>query len=144
MVEKGPLPPGVRSLTPGPCREAAPGCQQSHTGTPQGSPPGARRVPPSVWSAPERGVGRGDSGQGGAMSREIPQVVRAVVGLAATVLDDALHLPRALPSLDRKSTRLNSSHANISYAVFCLKKNNSTKQPLLCPHQQPALFASPH
>src|SRR5438445_7350113 len=32
---------------------------------------------------------------------------------------------------DRKSTRLNSSHANISYAVFCLKKkkkkNNNTK-----------------
>src|SRR3712207_7416299 len=27
--------------------------------------------------------------------------------------------------LDRKSTRLNSSHANISYAVFCLKKNNN-------------------
>src|SRR3712207_7419308 len=30
------------------------------------------------------------------------------------------------PSQDRKSTRLNSSHANISYAVFCLKKNNET------------------
>src|SRR3712207_7872019 len=29
------------------------------------------------------------------------------------------------PSLDRKSTRLNSSHANISYAVFCLKKKSS-------------------
>src|SRR3712207_7849396 len=29
----------------------------------------------------------------------------------------------APPSKDRKSTRLNSSHANISYAVFCLKKN---------------------
>src|SRR3712207_7198397 len=28
-------------------------------------------------------------------------------------------------SLDRKSTRLNSSHANISYAVFCLKKKQS-------------------
>src|SRR3712207_6906877 len=28
--------------------------------------------------------------------------------------------------LDRKSTRLNSSHANISYAVFCLKKKNNT------------------
>src|SRR3712207_8851093 len=27
-------------------------------------------------------------------------------------------------AVDRKSTRLNSSHANISYAVFCLKKNN--------------------
>src|SRR3712207_6884341 len=26
---------------------------------------------------------------------------------------------------DRKSTRLNSSHANITYAVFCLKKNNT-------------------
>src|SRR5438445_2174375 len=30
-----------------------------------------------------------------------------------------------LPHRDRKSTRLNSSHANISYAVFCLKKKNS-------------------
>src|SRR3712207_7883051 len=29
--------------------------------------------------------------------------------------------------LDRKSTRLNSSHANISYAVFCLKKKKETK-----------------
>src|SRR5258707_8525618 len=29
-------------------------------------------------------------------------------------------------SVDRKSTRLNSSHANISYAVFCLKKKNET------------------
>src|SRR3712207_7663273 len=28
------------------------------------------------------------------------------------------------PGQDRKSTRLNSSHANISYAVFCLKKKN--------------------
>src|SRR3712207_7095986 len=30
---------------------------------------------------------------------------------------------QAADGLDRKSTRLNSSHANISYAVFCLKKN---------------------
>src|SRR3712207_7697272 len=30
--------------------------------------------------------------------------------------------------LDRKSTRLNSSHANISYAVFCLKKKNIDPQ----------------
>src|SRR5947209_14092239 len=29
---------------------------------------------------------------------------------------------------DRKSTRLNSSHANISYAVFCLKKKKKTKK----------------
>src|SRR3712207_7296522 len=30
---------------------------------------------------------------------------------------------------DRKSTRLNSSHANISYAVFCLKKKKKKKTP---------------
>src|SRR5688572_31006387 len=30
------------------------------------------------------------------------------------------------PGLDRKSTRLNSSHSQISYAVFCLKKQKTT------------------
>src|SRR3712207_7058371 len=39
-----------------------------------------------------------------------------VVWLADVALEDGV------PGLDRKSTRLNSSHANISYAVFCLKK----------------------
>src|SRR3712207_7037826 len=34
---------------------------------------------------------------------------------------------------DRKSTRLNSSHANISYAVFCLKKKTSHPQPIYLP-----------
>src|SRR3712207_8373266 len=34
-----------------------------------------------------------------------------------------------LPTRDRKSTRLNSSHANISYAVFCLKKKQNSNQP---------------
>src|SRR3712207_8554301 len=46
--------------------------------------------------------------------------------LAAGVLDGVGHLEDACvdppQDLDRKSTRLNSSHANISYAVFCLKK----------------------
>src|SRR3712207_6851731 len=37
---------------------------------------------------------------------------------------------------DRKSTRLNSSHANISYAVFCLKKKKNTNTPLLVCQQQ--------
>src|SRR3712207_7376794 len=44
------------------------------------------------------------------------------------------HVPDAEPRAhfpghsgrDRKSTRLNSSHANISYAVFCLKKKNKS------------------
>src|SRR5258707_9680814 len=37
---------------------------------------------------------------------------------------------------DRKSTRLNSSHANISYAVFCLKKKKKTQKKLPHPLQQ--------
>src|SRR3712207_7028597 len=39
----------------------------------------------------------------------------------------------ALQQRDRKSTRLNSSHANISYAVFCLKKKTGTdlRRPFL-------------
>src|SRR3712207_7812313 len=46
---------------------------------------------------------------------------------AATRLHTSAGLRRGLGSpalwgIDRKSTRLNSSHANISYAVFCLKK----------------------
>src|SRR3712207_7575618 len=41
------------------------------------------------------------------------------------VISDVMlaELDRNVQLLDRKSTRLNSSHANISYAVFCLKKN---------------------
>src|SRR3712207_8447553 len=35
---------------------------------------------------------------------------------------------RDLVTADRKSTRLNSSHANISYAVFCLKKKKNYSQ----------------
>src|SRR3712207_7143982 len=34
----------------------------------------------------------------------------------------------AQPQIDRKSTRLNSSHANISYAVFCLKKKKKQEK----------------
>src|SRR3712207_9436709 len=47
-------------------------------------------------------------------------------------LRSAVAGPRAsavlLAGLDRKSTRLNSSHANISYAGFCLKKKKSTSR----------------
>src|SRR5947209_17230657 len=46
-----------------------------------------------------------------------------ICGLGVCVpgsLDIAARRPLLIPTLDRKSTRLNSSHANISYAVFCL------------------------
>src|SRR3712207_8811674 len=45
------------------------------------------------------------------------------------VLSLALNLPPARYPTDRKSTRLNSSHANISYAVFCLKKKKRSTFP---------------
>src|SRR3712207_7166350 len=41
---------------------------------------------------------------------------------------------RRLLQTDRKSTRLNSSHANISYAVFCLKKKTNTVTPVVRLH----------
>src|SRR5690348_18169015 len=44
---------------------------------------------------------------------------------------DATGLP-AYPKVDRKSTRLNSSHPSISYAVFCLKKKNMCRVHLHC------------
>src|SRR2546427_4361095 len=40
---------------------------------------------------------------------------------------------RARPHPDRKSTRLNSSHSQISYAVFCLKKKNNKPDTLIPP-----------
>src|SRR5436309_4414735 len=42
---------------------------------------------------------------------------------------DLFATAHAIENLDRKSTRLNSSHVKISYAVFCLKKKN--KEPIL-------------
>src|SRR5699024_3453536 len=47
-------------------------------------------------------------------------VLRAKVEIER--LDQAVYGVLAAPSEDRKSTRLNSSHVSISYAVFCLKK----------------------
>src|SRR2546429_1142388 len=44
-------------------------------------------------------------------------------------------LPRSRPcpaAQDRKSTRLNSSHGYISYAVFCLKKKNKQRKIYVC------------
>src|SRR5687768_17783144 len=50
----------------------------------------------------------------------LDQVIDAVSGCCRRVLQD--RVMRVV--LDRKSTRLNSSHGYISYAVFCLKKKN--------------------
>src|SRR5947207_8184501 len=50
---------------------------------------------------------------------------------AAERAGDPLH-PETNPQQDRKSTRLNSSHTVISYAVFCLKKKKKSKTKKNC------------
>src|SRR3712207_7690923 len=50
------------------------------------------------------------------------RVGRAAVGVLPREADELF------ADADRKSTRLNSSHANISYAVFCLKKKQHVKK----------------
>src|SRR3712207_6947374 len=52
----------------------------------------------------------------------VPVVLRDVGGLDYAEIATTLGVPVGTVKRDRKSTRLNSSHANISYAVFCLKK----------------------
>src|SRR3712207_8085254 len=63
-----------------------------------------------VRRGPARGVRRS------AVHREVAGLLD---GLHRLVTGDEVEV-------DRKSTRLNSSHANISYAVFCLKKKKTT------------------
>src|SRR3712207_7912545 len=52
-------------------------------------------------------------------------ILRLMLAVVAVYLLTVVGVLLAGGILDRKSTRLNSSHANISYAVFCLKKKNS-------------------
>src|SRR3712207_8702786 len=66
-------------------------------------------------------------GAGGGESK-VPGSRDATLAAGPSPLDERRTRPAGPPEdEDRKSTRLNSSHANISYAVFCLKKKN-TKQ----------------
>src|SRR3712207_271127 len=80
----------------------------------------------------------GDNHRGrGALPAAVRAVWRSLPSAGATTIGEDLPLSadggtsgprwsrRWILSRDRKSTRLNSSHANISYAVFCLKKNNT-------------------
>src|SRR3712207_7361407 len=80
----------------------------------------SRRRPPGRAPAVDRGVYE---------LIERPAVRQGVGGLEPERRGDELHahgaVGRGARDRDRKSTRLNSSHANISYAVFCLKKQNS-------------------
>src|SRR5258708_20516491 len=61
----------------------------------------------------------------------------AVPGTRAPILAKAVSC--VVEGIDRKSTRLNSSHQIISYAVFCLKKKKKSKlprnEPRVCNHR---------
>src|SRR3712207_7140641 len=61
-------------------------------------------------------------GKGASLARMTAEGLPVPPGfvIPSYVLEDSL-------DTDRKSTRLNSSHANISYAVFCLKKKTQTR-----------------
>src|SRR3712207_8043765 len=58
----------------------------------------------------------------GAQLESEPQEYAYIPGYYAVFFYDPDGLKLEIVHVDRKSTRLNSSHANISYAVFCLKK----------------------
>src|SRR3712207_8747702 len=61
---------------------------------------------------------------GGHVIHELHPVGGPGVGLLGAYVRQGARRVGLLGRRDRKSTRLNSSHANISYAVFCLKKKN--------------------
>src|SRR3712207_8073521 len=80
-----------------------------------------------------RSEGVGRAGEAGPLRRRVPElhVLRVFVGEGGAggnplgVFLGGGEVPEEERQADRKSTRLNSSHANISYAVFCLKKKNT-------------------
>src|SRR2546430_8392039 len=68
------------------------------------------------------------------------------VEVAATIESQLQTLERRnrLTAVDRKSTRLNSSHSQISYAVFCLKKKNLSVISLLKANDTTTIYPSAH
>src|SRR3712207_7843579 len=77
---------------------------------------------------------RGVSESAGNMDRAAADYIGMLATVMnAVVLQDALEKTGVHTRVDRKSTRLNSSHANISYAVFCLKKKKTSKPKTIRP-----------
>src|SRR5947207_7355932 len=84
--------------------------------------------PPSYTLFPYTTLFR--SGEPGRCHSFPKRAIAPVRGIDVLAVRETLHEDRELPEQDRKSTRLNSSHTVISYAVFCLKKkSNQDMQP---------------
>src|SRR5690242_21346505 len=93
------------------------------------------------------GDGRGHVGAGLGKADEVPEAIKKGVEdakkhlMLVPLVDHTIPHPvtadfGAAKVLDRKSTRLNSSHMSISYAVFCLKKKSKRIQTYsMCWHQ---------
>src|SRR5688572_32306863 len=91
------------------------------------------RRPPRSTLFPYTTLFRSSPEPSRASVREAARLARTASPSAPPIMNDVLTTPEARPALlDRKSTRLNSSHSQISYAVFCLKKKNNQEQTNAC------------
>src|SRR5437763_8912400 len=80
-----------------------------------------------IWQVGDAELGQivepsGQLGQGAAEAVDVGDVAHVPGPLVPVRIDTWATSPTSTASADRKSTRLNSSHRWISYAVFCLKK----------------------
>src|SRR5258707_4540609 len=79
-----------------------------------------------IWARPTAEInGMGSGYQGPGTKTVLPS--HAMAKLTFRLVPNQTKRQLRHSVTDRKSTRLNSSHANISYAVFCLKTKNSRK-----------------
>src|SRR2546427_9188210 len=97
------------------------------------------RRPPRSTLFPYTTLFRSDAGRGNALAHVL--VDAAARGIALQQLAPAVAElgARVLVHGDRKSTRLNSSHSQISYAVFCLKKKKPHTERAHPPITQPSV-----
>src|SRR5690554_7773622 len=96
------------------------------------------RRPPRSTLFPYTTLFRSGGAHGGAVGRGVAEAGGWVDGRAGGVAADGARWVGAALDLadrvDRKSTRLNSSHVRISYAVFCLKKKKNQTTSTTTPH----------
>src|SRR3712207_7934522 len=92
------------------------------------------RRPPRSTLFPYTTLFRSSAGKSGVvgltktLAKEWGQFKVNVNAVAFGFVETRLTAAKEEGGKDRKSTRLNSSHANISYAVFCLKKKNKIQE----------------
>src|SRR5258708_12729194 len=80
----------------------------------------------------------------GGVARDAAVAVVGDEGVEGMNCIDAIHGDVRDVRSDRKSTRLNSSHQIISYAVFCLKKKKHSLSPLVPPNEKPHPLSPAH